>query len=154
MPSGGIGGVATPSGGTSGVGVGGGSANAAGVGGGAAPTYAPTFTAIFSEIFPKYSCNLGACHAATSMKVTADPASTYMNIINTTASGADQPGLPACGSTGKKLVVPNNTNDSLLLLKVKPSPPCGARMRLTGPYLDDREIDQITQWIQMGAPNN
>jgi hypothetical protein len=147
-----MGGVAMPGGGASGVS--GGSANASGAGGGAAPTYAPTFKAIFSEIFPKYSCNLGACHMGTSMLVSSDAASTYMNLINATASGADQPTLPGCGTSGKKLIVPNSSNDSLLLLKVKDSPPCGARMRLQGPYLDDREITQITQWIQMGAQNN
>lgn len=146
----------TVSGGASGAGGTGGTGAA---GGAVAPTYAPKFSAIFSEIFPKYSCNLGACHMGSSMIVAADAATTYMNIIDvmassTPASGGDQPSGPACGASGKKLIVPNKPNESLLLLKVKEAPPCGVRMRLAGPYLDDREIAQITQWIEMGAPNN
>jgi hypothetical protein len=147
----GVGGVATTAGtGASGAGTGG------SAGGGAARTYAPTFSAIYSEIFENsnYNCNLGACHLGSSMMVAGDAATTYKNIIDVAASGADQPTLPGCGSSGLKLVVPNKPNESLLLLKVKEAPPCGARMRLNGPFLEARDIEQITKWIEMGAPNN
>jgi len=89
------------------------------------------------------------------MIVSDDPVTTYMNIIDVTASKVADASFPAtCGTSGKKLIVPNKPDESLLLLKVKDAPPCGARMRLNGPYLDDREIQQITKWIEMGAPNN
>lgn len=119
-----------------------------------APTYAPTFSAIYNEVFATHGCKLGGCHIGTSMKPGADAASTYANIIDIAASGKEQAGLPACGASGKKLIVPGNPNESLLLLKLKDAPPCGKRMRLNGPYLNDQEIDQITRWIQAGAPNN
>jgi hypothetical protein len=147
----GAGGVGAAGGGAGGAGGGGGS------GGSGARTYAPTFSAIYSEIFlnSNYNCNLGACHIGSSMNVTDNAATTYMNLIDVAASKVADASLPAtCGSSGKKLIVPNKPDESLLLLKVKDAPPCGARMRLNGPYLDDREIQQITKWIEMGAPNN
>jgi hypothetical protein len=160
--TGGAGSSAGMSGGVGAATAGGGASGAAGAGtggsagGAAARTYAPTFSAIYSEIFENsnYNCNLGACHLGSSMMVAGDAATTYKNIIDVVASGADQPMLPGCGSSGLKLIVPNKPNESLLLLKVKEAPPCGSRMRLNGPFLEARDIEQITKWIEMGALNN
>jgi hypothetical protein len=124
--------------------------------GGRAPTYAPTFSAIFSEILSKnteYSCD-SPCHALTNMRVDVDPKTTYSQIIDVPASGMGLNNTPGCGTSGMKLIVPGKPEESLLYLKVQAAPPCGERMRIGGPYLNDRELEQIKQWIQMGAQNN
>ncbi len=50
-------------------------------------------------------------------------------------------------------VIPNDPNNSYLLLKLKPNPPSGARMPRGGALAAD-EIQKFEDWIKQGAQNN
>lgn len=55
----------------------------------------------------------------------------------------------------KKLVVANSPSTSFLYEKVaQPQPSSGARMPSTPPYLTQAELDQLSSWIDNGAPND
>jgi hypothetical protein len=53
---------------------------------------------------------------------------------------------------GTDIVVPGAPCDSVLLQKVGPAPPFGARMPLDGPpFLDAAELQLLSDWIAEGA---
>jgi hypothetical protein len=152
----GTGGVA---GGTAGAGMGG-SAGMAGAGaggvGGMMATGAPTFSAIFDEIFTKGStgnCMFGACHGGA-----PDPAlNGNLRIAFDDKAGA-YAGLVGVVSTstlcaGMTLVVPGNSQASMLIQKLSATPPCGMRMPIGTP-LTDAQVAQIATWIDNGALND
>jgi Planctomycete cytochrome C len=57
--------------------------------------------------------------------------------------------------SGASIVVPGKGCDSVLLQKVEPGPPFGSRMPLDGPpYLDDEDLELISDWIIEGAHDN
>jgi hypothetical protein len=135
----------------------GGMAGMAGAGGSAGPTGAPTFTAIYKEIFTVGAvgnCMFAACHGAP-----PDPAlngaltimvgmqqEAYMNLVNVTSTGTK------CGM-GRKLVIPGDSANSLLIQKFSDTPPCGDKMPIGRP-LTAAQVKQIADWIDMGAMNN
>jgi hypothetical protein len=49
--------------------------------------------------------------------------------------------------------VPGDAANSLLIQKLGATPPCGMRMPIGAP-LSDEQMAQITQWIDLGAPND
>jgi hypothetical protein len=108
-------------------------------------TYAPTFTALYGEVFTP-TCALLFCHGGSDdflSMATKDTA--YAAMVGVVSHG------PKCGATGLTIVEPGNPQASLLYLKVT-SPPCGNMMpAMYGLSLDSREIDQIKQWITLGA---
>jgi hypothetical protein len=115
------------------------------------PTYAPTYTAVYEEILT-VSCALAFCHAgASDYLVITSKDEAYPALVDAVASGAE------CAPTGLRRVEPKHPETSLLYLKVT-DPPCGSKMPIlyTGVIgsLDPRQIDQIKQWINSGAPNN
>ena len=115
-----------------------------------APTYAPTFTAIYNEILVG-SCALSFCHdGPINPMPLLDPASSYTQIVNAQANG------PLCGNMGLIRVVPGNPDMSLLYLKVEqPVPVCGNPMPGSGKgSLTAQQIAQIKSWIMMGAKND
>jgi hypothetical protein len=119
------------------------------VGGDGAPTYAPTFSAIYDEILAQ-SCALAFCHAGADFLTITSKDQAYGVLVNAQAKG------PQCASSGLKLVDPGHPETSLLYLKVT-SPPCGSKMPLlyggASGSLDPLQIDQIKTWIEAGAPN-
>jgi hypothetical protein len=119
------------------------------VGGDGAPTYAPTFSAIYDEILAQ-SCALAFCHAGADFLTITGKDQAYGVLVNAQAKG------PQCASSGLKLVDPGHPETSLLYLKVT-SPPCGSKMPLlygdASGSLDPMQIDQIKTWIEAGAPN-
>lgn len=118
------------------------------VGGDGAPTYAPTFSAIYDEILAQ-SCALAFCHAGADFLTITGKDQAYGALVNAQAKG------PKCASSGLKLVDPGHPETSLLYLKVT-SPPCGSKMPLlygdASGSLDPMQIDQIKTWIEAGAP--
>jgi hypothetical protein len=119
------------------------------VSGDGAPTYAPTFSAIYDEILAQ-SCALAFCHAGADFLTITGKDQAYGALVNAPAKG------PQCASSGLKLVDPGHPETSLLYLKVT-SPPCGSKMPLlygdASGSLDPMQIDQIRTWIEAGAPN-
>lgn len=54
--------------------------------------------------------------------------------------------------SGASIVVAGKPCESVLLQKVSPGPPFGARMPVDGPeYLDDEDLELISDWIAQGA---
>jgi hypothetical protein len=112
-------------------------------------TYAPTLTAVYDEILSG-SCAQPFCHlgAANPMQL-SDQATAYQQLVNAPASG------PYCAGMGTR-VVPGHPETSLMYLKLTKHPaPCGGSMPGTArPALGARDIQQIQQWIVMGAKND
>lgn len=121
-----------------------------GGGGGGGPTFAPTFSAVYDEIFAARACNTSFCHGASQGSLslrTRDEA--YANLVGVPAAEAP------CAATGLLRVAPGDPAASLLLDKVSHAKPaCGAPMPSIGPRLSDREVEQIRDWIARGAPDD
>jgi hypothetical protein len=118
-------------------------------------TYAPTITAIYNEILTK-QCAIPFCHggAAGSTPQFSSPDDSYQELVNKPASGAK---CADAGAGGLLLVVPGQPDMSLLYMKLEqPSPPglCGDPMPGNGPPLGPMDLQQIKEWIEMGAENN
>jgi hypothetical protein len=52
---------------------------------------------------------------------------------------------------GMNTVIPGDPCASVLVQKLGPAPPFGARMPLDGPYLQPAELQTIVDWIAAGA---
>ncbi|HEY6562825.1 MAG TPA: hypothetical protein VI072_36425 [Polyangiaceae bacterium] len=107
-------------------------------------TYAPTFSAVWSEVLYA-SCGASYCHAGDQtglMLMAADQA--YDDLVGALPRGVD------CKDSGLTLVEPRHPESSLIYLKLV-APPCGALMpRLIG-RLPERDIAQVRRWIELGA---
>jgi hypothetical protein len=54
--------------------------------------------------------------------------------------------------SGEEIVLPGRPCDSVLVQKVGPAPPFGARMPLDGPpFMDERQLQLLSDWIAEGA---
>jgi hypothetical protein len=110
----------------------------------AAPTYAPTFTAIYGEILTPI-CAGPFCHGANEFLLMTTREVAYKAMVGVTSSG------PKCGDSGLTIVEPGDPDASLLYLKIT-APPCGNRMPAAYfPYLDSRQTAQVREWITRGA---
>lgn len=54
---------------------------------------------------------------------------------------------PALCSASRALVDSKNPDESLVYQKLKPNPPCGSRMPLTGHYLSDSDTACVRAWM-------
>ena len=62
---------------------------------------------------------------------------------------------PDCRDSGLMRVAPKDPDKSLLLDKiVHAEPRCGCRMPTSPPGLDEAAIEQVREWIMLGAPND
>jgi hypothetical protein len=115
-----------------------------------APTYAPTYTAVYCEIV-SVTCAVAFCHSGLEFLTITSKEQGYSALVNAPAMG------PACGQSGLKLVDPGHSETSLLYLKIT-NPPCGARMPLlygdASGMLDPLAIEQVRGWIAAGAQND
>ena len=114
-------------------------------------TYAPTYDAIWREILLP-NCAGEFCHGGSGLfLVLESKAAGYKTLVGFPAGGAE------CKDTGLLHVLPGQPEKSLLYLKIT-DPPCGQRMPLiygtTSGRLDAREVDQIREWIERGAPDD
>jgi hypothetical protein len=115
-----------------------------------APTYDPTYSAVWNEILSP-RCALPFCHAGSADYLQL-PNETmgYASLVNAPAAGPD------CAATGLKRIDPGHPETSLLYLKVT-NPPCGMKMPIAygaPDYLDSLQVAQISKWITAGAPND
>jgi hypothetical protein len=110
------------------------------------PTYA-------AHIQPIWTATCVSCHnssTGTRGGLNLDVDKSHASLINVNAAGSP------CGTSFKR-VVPNQPDSSLLVLKLGPTPPCGARMPTTDTTYFDRNpglVTRIRSWILAGAPNN
>ena len=122
------------------------------------PELEPTFTNIFENILTKAetgNCMAATCHGGEPSPmsngnfqiVLGDQETTYNNLVNAESTS------DMCGELGMKLVEPGDAFNSLLMIKLFEDPPCGARMPV-GPALQDTQVNQILEWIDMGALND
>ena len=115
-------------------------------------TYDPTFTAVYNEIL-QGSCAVAFCHigVVTPMAL-PDQATAYKALVNVPAATANSGG--SCQGKGMR-VLPGNPDMSLLYEKLVQPVPCGLPMPGSGHApLEARQIDQIKQWITLGAKND
>ena len=118
-------------------------------------TYAPTLTGVYGEILVS-KCAIPFCHlgAAGAPMTLGSKDEAYMNMVGVPANG------PYCGDAGTAgllRVDPSHPETSLLYQKIEmPSPPdlCGDPMPGNGAFLDARDIQQVQDWITMGAQND
>ena len=58
-------------------------------------------------------------------------------------------------NSGTDIIIPGQPCDSLLVQKLSPAPPFGARMPYNGPpYFTPEELQLVGDWIAEGALNN
>lgn len=111
-------------------------------------TYAPTYTAIWDEIlFP--SCALAFCHVSDGALSLSTKDAGYGSLLSEEIG-------PACIALGLRHVEPFVPDQSLLYRKLTDAP-CGELMPRTfgGPArLEARSVDQIREWIELGAKND
>ncbi|MGZ3456943.1 MAG: PKD domain-containing protein [Archangium sp.] len=105
-----------------------------------------------SDIQPIWDAQCTSCHLSAGRGgLDLTSGHSYASLVNVNGAGE------ACGASGIKRVVPGQPDNSLLVQKISPNPPCGSRMPQSNPaYFDDHpgELTRIRSWILAGAPNN
>ena len=115
---------------------------------------AAKWSEIYPMLFPMATnprCN--ACHAMPAndiangnLFVGPDQDSAYAALVNKKSTST------RCMS--KMLVVPKKPDESLMLQKLSPNPPCGSRMPIGGTPFTDTQLEMIRSWIAGGAKND
>lgn len=85
------------------------------------------------------SCTYGGCHGAKDSSTGLD--------VETPGAGQRLSGKDSLTCDGK-LVVPGDPDASVLYLKLSDPPPCGSRMPLAHPELEEKDKQAIRKWIQ------
>jgi uncharacterized membrane protein len=94
-----------------------------------------------NDVFPIIKRRCMPCHASDS----ENPSELFME---------SYPDLMKGGKHGKP-VIPKKGDESILVQKIKPSPPFGDQMPLmTKKKLTDEEIEIFKKWIDQGAKKN
>jgi len=111
-------------------------------------SFAPTFSAIYREVFVPAGCTLGLCHGEGArggrldLFPRADAHAALVGVVSTSRT---------CG--GQVLVVPRDPDASLLVQKLDGTPRCGAPMP-PDVVLPPAHLEQVRSWIVRGAPND
>lgn len=108
---------------------------------------AATFTNVYYFTFTLTTCRAQTCHGGGLAGLNlANYDAAYASLVDQDANPMGQ-----CGALGKKRVVPNDPENSLLFLKLfGESAPCGQQMP-PGGQLADKQIQRVKDWISMGA---
>ena len=116
-----------------------------------------TFTAVYNDVIAGTGCaGSPLCHAGEAGKLTMkDRASSYKALVDVKAIGENEPGSssPHCKDSGLTRVVPGKPDESLLVMKLEGTQPCGDQMPI-GNKLSDERISQVRAWIEQGAQDN
>ncbi|HET8939312.1 MAG TPA: PQQ-binding-like beta-propeller repeat protein [Polyangiales bacterium] len=116
-----------------------------------------TFTAVYDDVIAGAGCaGSPLCHAGEAGKLTMkDRDSTYKALVDVKAMGKNEPGSSSenCADSDLARVVPGKPAESLLLLKLEGTQPCGDQMPI-GNKLSDEQISQVRAWIEHGAKDN
>lgn len=104
----------------------------------------PSFAADIQEILDRRGCTAGSCHGSSARAgLDLRSGNAYGAMFNVDAQ-----------SESFKLVLPNNAQDSYLVIKLEGRQSVGSRMPVTGEFLDSIDIQNIRNWIDQGAHNN
>jgi hypothetical protein len=120
---------------------------------GPTPNLQPTFSSIQHEIF-ETSDSSGRpacinCHNG------ARPFLPFALNLTSAAAYSNLVGVASTEQRSLLRVAASDPDSSYLIQKLEGSHGIvGARMPLNGPYLTDGQIEVISRWIQIGAPNN
>jgi hypothetical protein len=123
-------------------------------------TRAPTFTAIYHEIFCNSGCADIYCHGARGASggmnlETLDAA--YASLVRSPAGSESSTDAAGCMASGLRRVQPGDPERSLFYLKVHGAPPCGLPMpppSTVWPALDAMQQAQIAAWITAGSKDD
>lgn len=133
------------------------SAGAMGIAGGAAAApvqSAATFTEIYEMFFPRMTnAHCDMCHGLPPFDLSNGNLSTGMDRASTYAALVGKASTSSM-CKGKVLVVPFQPEQSLLLQKLLPNPPCGYRMPNGGAALSDSQVNMVRSWIAAGAKDD
>ena len=120
---------------------------------GPTPDLEPTFSSIQSNILNasdsagRPACT--SCHNPQAFRFNGNlnlsAATAYASLVN----------APSSGKPGAIRVVPGDPAASYLIQKIEGAPGIvGARMPMSGPFLTSGQVEIISHWIRLGAPNN
>jgi outer membrane protein assembly factor BamB len=116
-----------------------------------------TFTAVYNDVIAGSGCaGSPLCHAGEAGKLMMkDRDSTYKALVDVKAMGENEAGSSSahCSDSGLVRVVPGKPDESLLVMKLEATQPCGDQMPI-GNKLSDERISQVRAWIEKGAQDN
>jgi hypothetical protein len=114
------------------------------------PEKGPTWDYVYYSVIANGGCQSAFCHGAfQGMLRMIDQEDAYANLFDVEAAG------PLCDMSGLKRIDPGNPDDSLLVLKLRPDPPCGDVMPLPPDVpISDEDLGYLRDWIAAGAPEN
>lgn len=104
----------------------------------------PSFAADVQEIFDRTGCSSSSCHGAgQAAGLDLRAANSYADLVNV-------------GATNEPLirVIPNDAQNSYLVIKIEGRQSVGSRMPIGGGALDNVDVANIRNWINTGALNN
>jgi hypothetical protein len=104
----------------------------------------PSFATHIQPIFTN-SCSLSSCHNASSSRggLSLAAGQAYANLVN----------INAIAEAGKIRVIPNDADNSYLLIRLEGRQSVGGKMP-PGGSLSANRIQTIKNWINQGAQNN
>ena len=116
------------------------------------PTYDPTFSAIYDELFCSRGCAAGFCHNDGDGELLfRSKHEAYCALVDVAPSAL-------CQNDFSARVVPGDPDASLLVAKFGFEPPCGAPMpigsRESNDLVTDAHRAQVVAWIAAGAEYN
>jgi hypothetical protein len=104
----------------------------------------PSFGTNIQEIFERRGCAGSACHgAARQAGMDLRAGSSYANLVNVQAT-----------SEAKIRVIPNDAQNSYIVIKLEGRQSVGERMPRGATALDNIDLTNIRNWIDRGAANN
>lgn len=104
----------------------------------------PSFSQDIQTIFSS-SCALSGCHNSTaSAELNLSQGQAYANLVN----------VDSTQDPSKKRVLPNDAENSYLVIKIEGRQSVGGRMPLNRTPLSSNQIQNIKNWINKGAKNN
>ncbi|HKP64529.1 MAG TPA: PQQ-binding-like beta-propeller repeat protein [Polyangiales bacterium] len=117
----------------------------------------PTFSTVYQKLIVTKGCaGAAVCHGSNvggALELT-DKASSYRALVNVKAMGTNS--IPVglnCSASGLTRVVPNKPDESLFLLKLLGTQPCGNIMPPGGKVGAD-DISLVRSWIELGAKDD
>jgi len=101
----------------------------------------------FAALRDRGSCSSGFCHGADAGGFTFKNDSTAQDLHDQTVNVVGTGDSP-CKDLSIKRVQPGDPDRSLLMMKLRPGPPCGTHMPLGGaPPLGDADLKLVSDWI-------
>lgn len=104
----------------------------------------PSYATDIQEIFDRKGCTASNCHGSTQQSgLDLRTGTSYSQLVN----------VPVVQTSGTR-VIPNDAQNSYLVIKVEGRQSVGTQMPQLGTALDSIDITNIRNWIDQGAKNN